>query len=106
MSKLKVGVIFGGASVEHEISVISALQAISNINTDKESIYSNKIVKKYIELFEEDKSPEELINLFDMNNEDNLYVYNKIINVLNKLVFIEEKDLRIQDQIILIIKMK
>ena len=65
-----------------------------NINTDKESIYSSKIVKKYLELFEEDKSPEELINLFDMDNEDNLYVYNKIINVLNKLVFIEEKDIK------------
>lgn len=65
-----------------------------NINTNKESIYSSKIVKKYLELFEEDKSPEELINLFDMDNEDNLYVYNKIINVLNKLVFIEEKDIK------------
>ncbi len=32
--KLKVGVIFGGQSVEHEISVISALQAIDNINKD------------------------------------------------------------------------
>ena len=65
-----------------------------NINTNKESIYSSKIVKKYLELFEEDKSPEELINLFDMDNENNLYVYNKIINVLNKLVFIEEKDIK------------
>jgi ATP-dependent helicase/DNAse subunit B len=65
-----------------------------NINTDKESIYSSKIVKKYIELYDEDKSPEELLNLFDMDNEDNLYVYNKIINTLNKLVFINEKDLK------------
>lgn len=65
-----------------------------NINIDKESIYSSKIVKKYIELYDEDKSPEELLNLFDMDNEDNLYVYNKIINTLNKLVFINEKDLK------------
>lgn len=65
-----------------------------NINTNKESIYSSKIVKKYLGLFEEDKSPEELINLFDMDNEDNLYVYNKIINTLNKLVFINEKVLK------------
>lgn len=33
--KIKVGVIFGGESVEHEVSIISALQAISNINKDK-----------------------------------------------------------------------
>jgi len=33
--KIKVGVIFGGESVEHEVSIISALQAISNIDTEK-----------------------------------------------------------------------
>ena len=33
--KLKVGVIFGGSSVEHEISVISALQAIDNMDLNK-----------------------------------------------------------------------
>lgn len=33
--KIRVGVIFGGESVEHEVSVISALQAISNIDKNK-----------------------------------------------------------------------
>ena len=33
--KIKVGVIFGGETVEHEVSIISALQAIKNINKDK-----------------------------------------------------------------------
>ena len=33
--KIRVGVIFGGCSVEHEVSIISALQAIENINYDK-----------------------------------------------------------------------
>lgn len=33
--KIKVGVIFGGESVEHEVSVISALQAIEFMNKDK-----------------------------------------------------------------------
>ena len=33
--KIKVGVIFGGESVEHEVSVISALQAIENIDEYK-----------------------------------------------------------------------
>ncbi len=33
--KIKVGVIFGGESVEHEVSIISALQAINNIDKNK-----------------------------------------------------------------------
>lgn len=33
--KKNIAVIFGGKSVEHEVSVISGLQAISNLNTDK-----------------------------------------------------------------------
>lgn len=33
--KIRVGVIFGGESVEHEVSIISALQAIESINLDK-----------------------------------------------------------------------
>lgn len=33
--KLKVGFIYGGISTEHEISIISALQAINNMNLDK-----------------------------------------------------------------------
>ncbi len=36
--KLKVGVLFGGESVEHEISVISAIQAMNNFDTDKYEI--------------------------------------------------------------------
>ncbi len=36
--KIKVGVIFGGCSVEHEVSVISALQAIQNIDQSKYEI--------------------------------------------------------------------
>ena len=33
--KLKIGVIFGGKSVEHEVSIISAIQAINNIDREK-----------------------------------------------------------------------
>ena len=33
--KIKVGIIFGGESVEHEVSIISALQAIKNIDESK-----------------------------------------------------------------------
>ena len=43
--KIKLGVIFGGQSVEHEVSIISALQAIKNLDTTKYEvvpIYINK----------------------------------------------------------------
>ena len=36
--KINLGVIFGGETVEHEVSVISALQAIKNLNKDKYNI--------------------------------------------------------------------
>lgn len=36
--KLKVGVIFGGETVEHEVSIISALQAIENMDKNKYDI--------------------------------------------------------------------
>ena len=36
--KIKVGVIFGGTTVEHEVSVISAVQAMNHMNTEKYDI--------------------------------------------------------------------
>src|SRR5574344_425674 len=36
--KIKLGVIFGGETVEHEVSVISAVQAMESINQDKYDI--------------------------------------------------------------------
>ena len=36
--KIKVGVLFGGVSVEHEISIISAVQAMNHIDTEKYDI--------------------------------------------------------------------
>ncbi len=43
--KIKVGVIFGGETVEHEVSIISALQAIENMNRDKYEIVPIYIAK-------------------------------------------------------------
>ena len=36
--KIKVGVFFGGRSVEHEVSIISAIQAINNLDKEKYDI--------------------------------------------------------------------
>jgi D-alanine-D-alanine ligase len=46
MSKLNVAVVFGGRSVEHEISIISAMQCISAIDKDKYQVIPIYISKK------------------------------------------------------------
>lgn len=48
--KIKVGVFFGGKSVEHEVSIITALQAVENFNKEKYDIipiYISKQNKMY-----------------------------------------------------------
>ena len=37
--KIKIALLFGGKSTEHDISVISALQAYNNLNTEKYDVY-------------------------------------------------------------------
>lgn len=46
--KIKVGVIFGGETVEHEVSIITAVQAMENIDTDKYDIVPIYISKDRI----------------------------------------------------------
>ena len=43
--KIKVGFIYGGKSVEHEISVISAVQAMNHLDTNKYDIVPIYITK-------------------------------------------------------------
>lgn len=43
--KIKVGVIFGGPTVEHEVSIISAVQAMNYLNTEKYDIYPIYVAK-------------------------------------------------------------
>lgn len=43
--KIKLGVFFGGKSVEHEVSIITAIQAIENINKEKYDIIPVYIAK-------------------------------------------------------------
>lgn len=44
--KIKLGVIFGGETVEHEVSIISAIQAMEHINQDKYDIIPIYITKE------------------------------------------------------------
>lgn len=67
--KIKVGVFFGGKSVEHEVSIITALQAIENINKDKYEVvpvYISKDNKMYsgplVDKIEEYKNIDNLIS--------------------------------------------
>ena len=46
--KIKIGVIYGGETVEHDVSVISALQAMNNLNEDKYDIVPIYISKDRI----------------------------------------------------------
>ncbi len=46
MSKLKLGVIFGGISTEHEVSVVSGTSVIENLDKEKYEIYPIYISKK------------------------------------------------------------
>ena len=43
--KIKVGVLFGGKTVEHEISVISAIQAMGYLNKEKYDVIPIYITK-------------------------------------------------------------
>ena len=43
--KLNVGVIFGGKSVEHEASILTAIQAISHIDNEKYEVIPIYITK-------------------------------------------------------------
>ena len=68
--KIKLGVIFGGETVEHEVSIITALQAIEHINKDKYDVVPIYISKdriwytgdmlKDIDIYKERKTEREI----------------------------------------------
>lgn len=71
MSKIKVGVIFGGQSTEHDVSVVSGSSVIKNLNKEKYEIYPIYISEKGewfhyikpaqdIDIFEIGEQPKEL----------------------------------------------
>ena len=46
--KLKIGVIFGGPSLEHELSILTALQVMSNIDKERYEVVPIYITKDYV----------------------------------------------------------
>ena len=89
--KIKVGVIFGGKSVEHEVSIISALQAINNMDDDK-----YEVVPIYIDKDRNWYTGMELLNIDNFKNLD--FLYKNIIPIVlckrkNDFVLLKQKGL-------------
>ena len=77
--KIQLGVIYGGDTVEHEVSIITAIQAIENLNSDKYDIIPIYISK--------DKSWYTGHMLMDMDvykDFDNLKRYAKKVTLVNR----------------------
>ena len=77
--KLKIGVIFGGKSLEHELSIITALQAMDNIDTDKYEIIPIYITKDLVWY-----SSGCLRYIDSFNNYNLIEKYAKKVNLINK----------------------
>lgn len=74
MNKIKIGVIFGGMSTEHDVSIVSGTSVIQNLDREKYDVYPIYVSKdgkwfKYIKQIEEIKilhiseEPQELENI-------------------------------------------
>jgi D-alanine-D-alanine ligase len=77
--KLKVGVIFGGESVEHEVSIISAVQAMKSMDENK-----YEIIPIYITKEKEWYTGNVLMNIENYKDLDSLKRYAKKIVLYNK----------------------
>jgi len=82
--KLKVGVIFGGRSVEHEVSIITAVQAMNNIDVEKYEIIPIYITKdlewytggclRYIDTFKDYDLLKRYCKKVNLINKDGRYI--------------------------------
>ncbi len=77
--KMKIGVIFGGQSVEHEVSIISAIQAMKAMDEDK-----YEIIPIYITKEREWYTGNLLKNIDNYSDLDNLKRYAKNVVLYNK----------------------
>ena len=81
--KLNVAVVFGGKSTEHDISIISALQAIENMDKEKYNIIPVYIDKKGDFYYSEDDK------LFKMENYKN---QNSLVKSCKNISFVKIKN--------------
>ena len=77
MTKIKLGVVFGGMSTEHDVSIVSGTSVIKNLNKEKYDVYPiyiskegvwNKYLKDIseIDILEIGKVPSELEKIRDV----------------------------------------
>lgn len=95
--KTVIGVFFGGKSVEHEVSIISALQVVENLDKEKYNIipiYISKDNKFYSSEFLSDinryKDLDEIVRLSDevyFTHENGSLLVNKKDGLLKKVLF-------------------
>ncbi len=98
--KIKLGVIFGGCSVEHEVSIISAVQAMQSMDTEKYDIipiyidkdrnwYTGKMLMD-IEVYKDFEDLKKYAKKVDMYKKDGKY-YLQSLGLFKRLV--EELDI-------------
>ena len=86
MSKLKLGVIFGGMSTEHDVSVVSGKSILKNLDKNKYEVYPIYISKEGTWYLFDDKTKEYIIKWMcdrrdllgdDLNNCNALFISNR-----------------------------
>ena len=99
--KIRLGVIFGGESVEHEISIITAIQAMNNLDKDKYEIipiyiskdrtwYTGKMLME-IDVYKDFDELKRYAKKVTLINEGNNFYLIKVDGLFNKKV--EELDI-------------
>src|SRR5574344_478117 len=94
--KIKVGVIFGGETVEHEVSIISAVQAMKHINEEKYEIvpiymakdrtwYTGNMLKD-IDVYRDFDSLKKYAKKVVLTKKNNQYILQKIDGLFRKEV--------------------
>lgn len=94
--KIKLGVIFGGQTVEHEVSIISALQAIENLNKDKYDIVPIYIDKNKVwytgyplmevEFYKDFENNKKYVNKVVLCKNNNSFVLQKTSGLFRKVI--------------------
>ena len=94
--KIKVGVIFGGETVEHEVSIISAVQAMENIDDEKYEIipiyiskdrtwYTGKMLRE-IDIFSDFDNLKKYSKKVVLFKKMDVFIYNQQVSLKKLLV--------------------
>ena len=84
MEKVKLGVIFGGMSTENEVSCLSSLSIIKNLNKEKYKIYPIYIDKngKWYEILNIEENEKNGNELQEKQEIENIISYLKKLDII------------------------